>query len=153
MQKFIQKYSIYFEPKAILLIEKCFIISCITCLLGVLLLCFYDTYYISHFLYSASLIIYRTGLMIGLFPIAFTLIIALIVFVLDVCFDSLNKYGILVLQEKVQSSYSSDNSEQNQTDSNNSEENLIEGTDVTIEDGLQETENVESTTTGEENVE
>ena len=85
--------------------------------------------------------------------IAFTLIIALIVFVLDVCFDSLNKYGILVLQEKVQSSYSSDNSEQNETESSDSEENLIEGTDVTIEDGLQETENVEGTTTGEENVE
>lgn len=75
MQKFIQKYSAYFEPKAIKLIEKCFIISIITCLIGLLLFSFYNTYYISIFLYEASLIIFRTGLMIGLFPIAFTLVI------------------------------------------------------------------------------
>lgn len=75
MQKFIQKYSGYFEPKAIQLIEKCFIISSITCLFGVLLLSFYHTYYISISLYESSLVIFRTGLMIGLFPIAFTLVI------------------------------------------------------------------------------
>lgn len=75
MQKFIQKYSAYFEPKAIKMIEKCFIISIITCLIGLLLFSFYTTYYISISLYEASLIIFRTGLMIGLFPVAFTLVI------------------------------------------------------------------------------
>lgn len=75
MQKFIQKYSDYFEPKAIQLIEKCFIISIITCLVGLLLLSFYNTYYISISLYEASLIVFRTGLMIGLFPSAFALVI------------------------------------------------------------------------------
>ncbi len=75
MQKFIQKYATYFEPKAIKLIEKCFVISMIICLIGVLLFSFYHTYYISISLYEASLIIFRTGLMIGLFPVAFTLVI------------------------------------------------------------------------------
>ena len=75
MQKFVQKYSSYVEPKAIKMIEKCFIISIITCLVGVLLFSFYHTYYISIFLYEASLIVFRTGLMIGLFPVAFVLVI------------------------------------------------------------------------------
>ena len=38
--------------------------------------------------------------------IAFTLVIALIVFVLDVVFDFANKKGVVALQEKVKSSYS-----------------------------------------------
>lgn len=75
MQNFIKKYSIYFEPKAIKMIEKCLIISIIICLTGLLLFSIYDTYYISIILYKSSLIIFRTGIMIGLFPIAFTLII------------------------------------------------------------------------------
>lgn len=75
MQKFIKKYSVYFEPKAIQMIEKCFIISIITCLVGLLLFSYYHTYYISISLYEISLIIFRTGLMIGLFPVAFTLVI------------------------------------------------------------------------------
>ena len=36
--------------------------------------------------------------------IAFVLIIAIIVFVSDICFDSLNKYGITKLQEKIKTS-------------------------------------------------
>ncbi len=75
MQKFIQKYSTYFEPKAVKMIKKCFILSIITCLMALLLFSFYNTYYISISLYEASLIIFRTGLMIGLFPVAFTLVI------------------------------------------------------------------------------
>ena len=75
MQNFIQKFSIYFEPKTIKLIEKCLIISCITCLIATLIFSLNTTYYISHLFYNACIIIYRTGLMIGLFPIAFTLII------------------------------------------------------------------------------
>ena len=78
--------------------------------------------------------------------IAFTLIIAFIVFILDVCFDSLNKYGIVVLQEKVQSSYSSETSDE-------AEENVIDDTDITIENGIQETESDQNAATGEENAE
>lgn len=75
MQKLIKKYKIYFEPKAIKMIENCFVISCIICLFGLLLFLLNNTYYISYIFYNASLIIFRTGLMIGLFPIPFTLII------------------------------------------------------------------------------
>ena len=75
MQKLVEKYKSYIEPKSIELIKKCLIISGITCLLSVLLSGIYNTFYISHFLYDASLIIFRTGLMIGLFPTAFALVI------------------------------------------------------------------------------
>ena len=53
--------------------------------------------------------------------IAFVLIFAVIVFVLDVCFDSINKNGILKLQEKIQSSISSSNDTENETVTDNSE--------------------------------
>ena len=53
--------------------------------------------------------------------IAFVLIFAVIVFVLDVCFDSINKNGILKLQEKIQSSVSSSNNTENETVTDNSE--------------------------------
>lgn len=79
MNKFIklikQNYYDYFEPKSLKLIDNCFIISMITCLFGTLLLSFYNTYYISNLLYESSLIIFRTGLMIGIFPSAFALVI------------------------------------------------------------------------------
>jgi len=79
MHKFIkfakENYLAYLEPKSLKLIENCFIISIITCLFGLLFLSFYNTYYISISLYESSLIIFRTGLMIGLFPSVFALII------------------------------------------------------------------------------
>ena len=75
IKKFKREYAIYFQPDIIKMIKKCLIISCLTCLFGVLLLSFYNTYYISINIYKASLIIFRTGLMIGLFPVAFILII------------------------------------------------------------------------------
>mgnify|MGYP005804096439 CR=1 FL=1 len=52
--------------------------------------------------------------------IVFVLIIAVIVFVLDLCFDNLNKYGITKLQEAVQSSFQSED-ENTTTDENTSE--------------------------------
>ena len=52
--------------------------------------------------------------------IAFTLVIALIVFVLDVVFDFANKKGVVALQEKVKSSYSANNTTE---DSNNENAN------------------------------
>ena len=63
--------------------------------------------------------------------IAFTLVIALIVFVLDVVFDFANKKGVVALQEKVKSSYSANNTEnetanENATTEENAEENNSE---------------------------
>lgn len=50
--------------------------------------------------------------------IGFVIIIAVIVFILDLCFDNVNKYGITKLQEKVQTSFSEtkdENTEANET--------------------------------------
>ena len=79
--------------------------------------------------------------------IAFTLIVALIVFVLDVAFDFVNKKGIVALQEKVKSSYSANNTtEQNTTDTNNSsEENTTENaTETKVEANTTNSTNTES---------
>ena len=65
--------------------------------------------------------------------IAFVLIFAIIVFVLDVCFDSINKYGILKLQQKVQSSFGS---------YENTENNTTENSNTTSDDATSETEPV-----------
>lgn len=62
--------------------------------------------------------------------IAFTLIAALIVFVLDVCFESLNKYGITAMQDKIQTSYQASHPEENETTENSS---LEDGTDENTE--------------------
>ena len=54
--------------------------------------------------------------------IAFTLAIALIVFVLDVVFDFANKKGVVALQEKVKSSFSASNTTEESTDENSTSE-------------------------------
>ena len=78
--------------------------------------------------------------------IVFTLVAALIVFVLDLCFDSLNKYAITPLQEKIQSSYKASHptTEEN-TEANNeaSEENVIneDAENVEVENKTSEAEN------------
>lgn len=83
--------------------------------------------------------------------IAFTLVIALIVFVLDVVFDFANKKGVVALQEKVKSSYSANNTteesngensdSQESKDSENSESSTEENT--TNVEAEAETENSE----------
>ena len=75
MRNFLDKYNEYFEPKAVKLIDVCLLISIAMCLVGIILLSFYNTHYISNIVFTASITIFRTGLMVGLFPIAFTLII------------------------------------------------------------------------------
>ena len=75
--------------------------------------------------------------------IAFVLIFAIIVFVLDVCFDSINKYGILKLQQKVQSSFSSSESENetienNETDNQEIEEEELQDVVVETEEKIEE---------------
>ena len=68
--------------------------------------------------------------------IMFVLIIGIVVFIFDFCFDNLNKYGITRLQEAVKSSFETSNetTEENNTenqneqadDSNTNEENSSE---------------------------
>ena len=55
--------------------------------------------------------------------IAFTLLLAVIVFVLDVCVDAINKNGVVALQEKVKSSYSANNTIDENTSSDEDETN------------------------------
>ncbi len=78
--------------------------------------------------------------------IAFVLIIAIIVFICDFCFDNLNKYGITKMQEKVQSSFQT---------TNDSENNTSEEQDNTSENSDENTENNEenSDNNSEENLE
>ena len=65
--------------------------------------------------------------------IAFTLAIALIVFVLDVVFDFANKNGVVALQEKVKSSYSANNTTEGSTDENSTSESSTDENATTDE--------------------
>jgi len=57
--------------------------------------------------------------------IAFVVIIAIIVFILDFCFDLVNKYGIVRLQETVQTSLQSNSNIINEEEENSVEENIV----------------------------
>ena len=90
--------------------------------------------------------------------IAFVIIIALIVFICDFCFDNLNKYGITKMQEKVQSSFQTTNDSENNTseEQNDTSENTDENTDNSEENSNEENLeniNVESTENQENNTE
>ena len=74
--------------------------------------------------------------------IVFTVIIAVIVFVLDLCFDSLHKNAVTPLQEKIQTSYSEKHKEENTT--SNETSNDENNTDTT------DSKNTESNTTNTE---
>ena len=82
--------------------------------------------------------------------IAFSLIIAVIVFVLDICFDSINKYGVTPLQDKVQSSYrashGSDESTEATENSEETEESKAENTSENEKAEVKENEEDESKT-------
>ena len=78
--------------------------------------------------------------------IAFTLAIAVIVFVLDVVFDFANKKGVVALQEKVKSSYSTSNtteeaSDENATSEENSENKSEENADSDKSENSSEKDN------------
>ena len=78
--------------------------------------------------------------------IAFTLAIALIVFVLDVVFDFANKNGVVALQEKIKSSYSANNTvEQNNVENTVSEEGKENSTEVNATNVEVETSNSTNT--------
>ena len=72
--------------------------------------------------------------------IAFTLAIAIIVFVLDVCFDAINKNGVVALQEKIKSSYSTNNT----IDENTTAEDNENATNVEVETNTENSTNTES---------
>ena len=69
--------------------------------------------------------------------ITFTLIIAAIVFVLDLAFDSLMKYGVAPLQDKIQSTYGETTNEDSNTvdgENTNTLQVITEGdTDTEVE--------------------
>ena len=82
--------------------------------------------------------------------IGFTLAIALVVFVLDVCFDAINKNGVVALQEKIKSSYSVSNTTENTSDvensveeANNVENSTANSTEVEVETNTTNTESQE----------
>ena len=82
--------------------------------------------------------------------IGFTLAIAIVVFVLDICFDAINKNGVVALQEKIKSSYSVSNTTENTSDAENSveEANNVENstansTEVEVETNTTNTESQE----------
>ena len=78
--------------------------------------------------------------------IAFTLAIALIVFVLDVVFDFANKKGVVALQEKVKSSYSaSTTTEETNTENTASEEEKENSTEENATNVEAETSNSTNT--------
>ena len=82
--------------------------------------------------------------------IGFTLAIAIVVFVLDICFDAINKNGVVALQEKIKSSYSVSNT----TENTSIEENSVEETNNTENSTANSTEvNVETNTTNTESQE
>ena len=72
--------------------------------------------------------------------IAFTLIAAAIVFVLDICFESINKYGIVPMQEKIQTSYQASHQESETTDNTSENEKANIDTETTDENNSVEAE-------------
>ena len=82
--------------------------------------------------------------------ILFTLTIAVIVFVLDFCFESITEYGIAPLQEKIQSSYSSSN---NTVDENSGNEETTEVEDQNNVNNVEYENVVDSTNSSNENSE
>ena len=85
--------------------------------------------------------------------IAFTLAIAVIVFVLDVVFDFVNKKGVVAIQEKIKTSYSASNttettdeseSSENETESNESEDATNVEVETKNEDNKEKSTNTKS---------
>ena len=96
--------------------------------------------------------------------IMFVLIIGIVVFIFDFCFDNLNKYGITRLQEAVKSSFETSNetTEENNTenqneqadDSNTNEENSSEenqNNESAVEGGEEQNSTEEENTSTEQN--
>ena len=91
--------------------------------------------------------------------IVFTLIVAVIVFVLDLCFDAINTYGITAMQEKIQTSYteshesSEENAENEETSDENTEAQDDENISAEVEETVEDETSVESNTNNTESQE
>lgn len=85
--------------------------------------------------------------------IVFAIAIALIVFVLDLCFDAINKYGIKNLQEKITSSYSQSKESTESTDSTENNDNIEGNENEQNETNTSVEATTEGTTGSEANVE
>ena len=72
--------------------------------------------------------------------IAFVIIIAIIVFICDFCFDNINKYGITKMQEKVQSSFQTTND----SEDNNEVSNETTDSETEKSENNESTENLEN---------
>ena len=87
--------------------------------------------------------------------ISFVIIIALIVFILDTCFNEANK-GVTKLQEKVQSSFNTDaessaenSNSENSEEKTEGEEDEDSSTEVTVDDNTENQEQPESESSNE----
>ena len=79
--------------------------------------------------------------------IVFALILAIIVFVLDVCFDLINKKAVTPLQQKITSSFNT-TTDENSTTEDSSENNTTEdSSNVTAESSSDSEENQDNTNT------
>jgi len=87
--------------------------------------------------------------------IAFTFIIAVIVFVLDLSFDTINKYGVTPLQSKIQSSYtaSKENNDSSEESTENKEGEEAKSEDESSQEEKSEEEQKESNESNEKNQE
>ena len=57
------------NPKAIKLIKLFFYISFLICFIGIFILWLYNNYYCTIYLYKASIILFRTGVLVFVFSI------------------------------------------------------------------------------------
>ena len=64
-----EDFLILKNPKVIKLVKIHLLISFLTCILGIITLGIFYKYYISIFLLEASIVIFRSGLLIGTFSI------------------------------------------------------------------------------------
>lgn len=72
MDKFIDNLNISIKSKKVKkLVNFHLLISFLVCILGILILWIYNTYYISILLFKTSIIVFRTGLFIGVTAIIY----------------------------------------------------------------------------------
>jgi len=81
--------------------------------------------------------------------IAFVVIIAIIVFILDFCFDLVNKYGIVRLQETVQTSLQSNSNIINEEEENSVEENIVSNNEAEVTEQSENSVNNENSNSDE----
>ena len=75
MSNLIKKFTLLIDEKSLKLILFFQKISIFICLLATFLLEIYSKYYISVILYQSAIILFKTGLMIAIFPTFFSVII------------------------------------------------------------------------------